>query len=77
MKYIERSDQKSNFSPWRLVGQKPCGEDERGCFTEEKHPREDASLALEHHGCRRGRLGGGADHGGEREILRGGNGSGV
>jgi hypothetical protein len=30
MKYIERSNQKSNFSPWRLVGQKPCGEDEQG-----------------------------------------------
>jgi hypothetical protein len=31
-----------------LGGQKPCGEDEGWCSTEEKHPREDASHALEH-----------------------------
>jgi hypothetical protein len=28
MKYIERSDRKTDFSPWRLGDQKTCGDDE-------------------------------------------------
>jgi hypothetical protein len=78
MKYIERSGRKTNFSPWRLGGRKYCSEDEGEGSMEDKHPREDASLTLELLGHRRGRLeGGGTSHSGERERLRGGNGSGV
>jgi hypothetical protein len=63
MKNIERSSQKTDFSPWRLGGLKPCGEDEGGGSTEEKQPREDASHAIEHLVHQRG----GISHGGERD----------
>jgi hypothetical protein len=63
---------KIDFSPWSLGGQKPCGEDEGGGSTEDKNPREDVSLTLEHLGHPRGRLGGGGTGhgGGRREIER-------
>jgi hypothetical protein len=62
-KNIERSGQKTDFSPWRLGGQKPCGGGQGGGFMEEKHPREDASHAIENLVHWRG----GAGHGGQRE----------